>query len=38
MNDITTAITDEDDALDELNAIFEARQEYDLDNLEEEIW
>jgi hypothetical protein len=38
MNDINTTITDEDDALAELQAIDEARFEYLLDNMEEEIW
>jgi hypothetical protein len=38
MNDINTTITDENDALAELQAIDEARFEYLLDNMEEEIW
>ena len=38
MKNNITAITDEDDALAELQAIDDARNEYLDDNLEEEIW
>ena len=38
MTNTTIAITEDEDALSELQAIDAARREYEDDNIEEEIW